>query len=94
MVVLDNAKIHTCQKFKGKLPEWEEHGLYIYHLPKYNPHLNLIETLWRKIKYEWLEVADYIDWGALTEALTAIFKRFGTAYSMDFKELEVSHNFN
>jgi transposase len=86
VVVVDNARIHTCKKFMEKLPQWEEQGLYIFHLPKYSPHLNLIETLWRKIKHEWLEVADYDSWESLTGALDRIFAGFGTAYTIDFNE--------
>lgn len=87
VVVFDNARIHTCEKVKAKLQEWEEQGLYLFHLPKYSPHLNLIETLWRKIKHEWLEVASYESWEALTDALDGIFNGFGTTYTIDFKEL-------
>jgi transposase len=27
----------------------------------YSPHLNLAETLWRKLKTEWLVVEDYLE---------------------------------
>jgi len=37
----------------------------IFYLPPYSRHLNLVETLWRKLKYEWLEAGDY----ATTEGL-------------------------
>gem|GEM_PF-6935554 len=30
-----------------------------FHLPTYSPHLNLAETVWRKLKYEWLSASDY-----------------------------------
>ena len=52
IIVLDNATIHHSDMFKQKIEEWEESGLFIFYLPRYSPHLNLIETLWRKIKYE------------------------------------------
>jgi hypothetical protein len=51
VIVLDNASIHRSEKFNAKLGEWTEKGLRIFHLPPYSPHLNLIETLWRKMKY-------------------------------------------
>jgi len=43
-----------------KLPEWEEKDFYIFNLPTYSPHLNIIEILWRRMKYEWLKPEDYI----------------------------------
>lgn len=51
-VVIDNARIHTSSKFKEKMLEWKAKGLYLYYLPAYSPELNLIEILWRFIKYQ------------------------------------------
>lgn len=92
VVVLDNARIHTGEKMKAKIPGWEEQGLYVFHLPKYSPHLNLIETFWRKVKHEWLHPGHYADGKTLTEALLEVFTGFGTAYTIDFKEQNVSNN--
>ena len=55
VVVLDNATILHSNEFEGPILEWAEQHLHIFYLPTYSPHLNLIETLWRKIKYEWLK---------------------------------------
>ncbi len=38
---------------------WEARGLFLFYLPPYSPHLNIAEVLWRKLKYEWLQPADY-----------------------------------
>jgi len=92
VVVVDNAKIHTGEKMLAKIPGWEEQGLYIFHLPKYSPHLNLIETFWRKVKHEWLHPRDYADGKTLSESLQEILAGFGTAYTIDFKEQKVSNN--
>ncbi len=59
VLVLDNAKIHRSKLMREKLTEWEEKGFYVFYLPPYSPHLNKIEILWRKIKYEWLKPEDY-----------------------------------
>jgi transposase len=59
VVVLDNARIHTSQIIKERIKVWQRRGLYIFYLPRYSPHLNIVETLWRKLKYEWLAPADY-----------------------------------
>lgn len=93
VVVVDNAKIHTGEKMAAKIPGWEEQGLYIFRLPKYSPHLNLIETYWRKVKHEWVHPRDYANESTLAEALQEIFAGFGTAYTIDFKEQKVPNNF-
>jgi transposase len=59
VVVLDNARIHTSQIIKERIKVWQARGLYIFYLPRYSPHLNIVETLWRKLKYEWLTPIDY-----------------------------------
>lgn len=59
VIVLDNARIHTSQIIKERRKVWQQRGLYIFYLPRYSPHLNIVETLWRKLKYEWLSPTDY-----------------------------------
>jgi transposase len=61
VVVLDNARIHHSQIIKERLKVWQQRGLYIFYLPRYSPHLNIVEILWRKLKYEWLAPSDYLD---------------------------------
>jgi len=73
VLVLDNARVHTSQKIQERRPFWQKCGLHVFYLPPYSrlrawpgrpeaftwPHLNLAETSWRKLKYEWLQPADY-----------------------------------
>ena len=59
VVVLDNAPVHTAKLIKGRREVWEQRGLYLFYLPRYSPHLNIVEILWRKLKYEWLSAKDY-----------------------------------
>ena len=59
MVVLDNARVHTSEQIKERRAVWQQRGLWIFYLPPYSPHLNLVEALWRKLKYEWLQASDY-----------------------------------
>jgi len=59
VIVLDNARIHTSQIIKERIKVWQARGLYLFYLPRYSPHLNIVETLWRKLKYEWLSPSDY-----------------------------------
>lgn len=88
VVVLDNARVHTSSKFKGQLPIWQKRNLFVFYLPAYCPHLNLAETLWRKLKYEWLRPEDYrtVDdlYYAVNLALAAVGKTLKIQFS-DFK---------
>lgn len=86
VLVLDNAKIHRSQKMQEKMIEWEEKGFYIFNLPPYSPHLNIIEILWRKMKYEWLKPTDYDSFEKLTEAIKEILSQLGTEYKINFTD--------
>lgn len=59
VIVLDNARIHHSQIIKERIKVWHRRGLYLFYLPRFSPHLNIVETLWRKLKYEWLSPGDY-----------------------------------
>jgi len=86
VLVLDNARIHRSRLVQGKLAEWEAKNLFVFFLPAYSPHLNLIETLWRKMKYEWLKAEDYASFEKLTEAVRKILKEIGNQYKIKFKD--------
>ena len=59
VVVIDNAPTHTSRKFQAKLEEWAYKGLLVRFLPTYSSELNLIEILWRFIKYQWLPLSNF-----------------------------------
>ena len=84
MVVIDNASIHTSEEFADKLPSWKKKGLIIKYLPPYSPELNLIEILWRRIKYTWLPFSAYACLNALSEALETILRHVGSEYQITF----------
>ena len=92
LLVMDNARIHTAKAFQACLPEWEEKGLLIFYMPAYSPHLNRIERLWQKVKYEWLKAPDYASTQTLHNALRHIFHQFGKQYNILFKEPNTSFN--
>ena len=84
VVVIDNASIHTSEAFADRLPYWKKKGLIIKYLPRYAPELNLIEILWRRIKYTWLPFSAYECLNALSEALETILSRVGSEYQITF----------
>lgn len=84
VVVLDNAPIHRSKAFRKKIKEWSEKKLKIFWLPTYSPQLNLIEILWRFMKYEWIESKAYTSWNNLVEYVENTLKDFGTKYTINF----------
>ena len=84
IVVLDNAPFHHAAVMKTKMAEWQAKDLYLWFLPTYSPHLNRIETLWRKMKYEWLKPHHFASWQSLNEALDEILANIGTKYQIQF----------
>ncbi len=77
VLVLDNARIHTGKKMSERIEAWRQRGLFVFYLPTYSPHLNIAETLWRKLKYEWLSAADYESQGHLQYAVRQALSAFG-----------------
>ena len=89
VLVLDNASVHV-KAFKDHFSVWEERGLYIFFLPPYSPHLNIVEILWKKLKYEWLQVKDYADKNTLHEAVRYILSEVGKSLSIAFQPFKKS----
>jgi len=58
-VVLDNANVHRNAKIRQMRPVWENRGLFLFYIPPYSPHLNIVETLWRVMKGKWFRPQDY-----------------------------------
>lgn len=86
VVVLDNAPIHHSKKLEANIRHWKQEDLYIFFLPAYSPHLNPIEILWRKIKYEWLPYEVMESQQALNEKLEEILRNLGEGYAINFKQ--------
>ena len=61
VLILDNASVHKSRSIRERIPFWEKRGLLITYLPAYSPHLNIAETVWRKLKKEWLDPQDYVE---------------------------------
>jgi len=84
IVMIDNAPTHTSRKFRAKITEWENLGLQIKFLPTYSPELNLIETLWKFIKYKWISFKAYTSKESLFNELNFILHNIGTKYRINF----------
>lgn len=84
-VVIDNAPIHTSAAFQAMIPAWEKQNMFLWFLPAYCPELNLIEILWKKIKYYWLPIDAYQSFEKLDEQLCEVLANIGTTYGICFQ---------
>jgi len=89
VVVLDNARVHTSKQVQERRPFWQQRGLLIFYLPPYSPHLNIAETLWRKLKYEWLEPSDYTTTDGLFYRVRQILAEVGTSLKIRFSDFSL-----
>ena len=83
-VVMDNASIHKTQAFRDKMDDWLLRGVQPRFIPPYCPELNLIEILWRKIKYEWLTMDAYLSYAHLKAKVVDTLNRFGNELRITF----------
>ena len=92
VVVLDNARIHTGNQMVERIDYWQTRGLFIFYLPTYSPHLNIAETVWRKLKYEWLTPTDYEDGQRLRYSVKQALNEFGKSLRINFSDFNHSLN--
>ena len=88
-VVVDCASVHTAKVIKERLDIWQQRGLYIFYLPPYSPHLNIAETLWRKLKMEWLVPEDYLEKDDLFYATNRCLANVGKNLTIQFSDFNL-----
>ena len=66
------------------MKEWEEQDVLIFFLPPYSPVLNLIEILWKRIKYQWIPFDSYLSFHNLKERLLFVLDNVGKQYDIIF----------
>ena len=84
LIVLDNASMHRSAAFAAKIKVWKKEEMHLLFLPPYCPELNLIEILWRKLKYEWLPLSAYESFQQLSADLISTLKAIGSKYLLSF----------
>ncbi len=83
LIILDNARIHH------NIPEeilnggFIDHRAFLIHLPPYSPELNLIEIVWKKLKYHWRR---FVTWSkeSFDQELTALLGGYGSKFQISF----------
>ncbi|BDI20260.1 hypothetical protein ANSO36C_60620 [Nostoc cf. commune SO-36] len=84
VVVMDKASVHRSKKIQDKISKWKQKNLEIFLLPSYSPQLNLIEILWRFMKYEWIEIDAYSSLQNLVNYVEKVIREFGKEYTINF----------
>ncbi len=70
--------------FWDKKEAWLLKGVVPWHIPAYSPELNLIEILWRKIKYEWLPMSAYQSLAQLKQSVIEVLANVGEKFLITF----------
>lgn len=83
-IVIDNAPQHTSKLFKEQLAKWVKIGLHVKYLPPYSPELNVIEILWRFMKYSWISFSAYSCFNSLKTEIERVLCQIGTKYKIIF----------
>lgn len=85
VVVLDNASMHRSKAFRRKIVEWMSHRVHLVYLSAYSPELNLIEILWRQMKYAWLPLSAYLSFDRLCHEVHRLLGSYGTDNAISFE---------
>jgi transposase len=89
-IVLDCSRVHTSKIIRERLEFWQHRGLFIFFLPPYSPELNLAETLWRKLKKEWLKPEDYLEKDKLFYAANRCLANVGKELNINFSPFNLN----
>jgi len=92
VVVLDNAPAHAAKQVQERRTFWQERGLFLFFLPPYCPHLNIVEVLWRRLKYQWLRPQDYLETDALFYQVRQALAAVGSLLKIQFAPFQHSLN--
>jgi transposase len=90
VIVLDNAGVHKAKIIRERIPFWQNRGLFIAFLPPYSPHLNIAETVWRKLKKEWLNPEDYLNKDTLCYAANRCLATLGHEFKINFSHFNIN----
>jgi transposase len=81
--VLDNASIHHAIDEATRERWLLEHNALLFYLPAYSPELNMIEIVWRHLKYRWRR---FVTWTRETidAELAELLRGYGPDFQIDF----------
>ncbi|WP_288615586.1 transposase [uncultured Bacteroides sp.] len=65
-------------------PIWKKRRLFIFYIPPYSPHLNIVETFWRIMKGKWFRPQDYTSPDTLFYATNRMLAEVGKTLKIKF----------
>lgn len=89
VVILDNATPHKANIIEQARDGWAERGLTLFYLPRYSPHLNIAEHLWKHLKYFWLQAEMYASKHLLFYNVHLALAAFGSLLTIEFSAFTV-----
>jgi transposase len=69
VVVVDNYSVHHAKVVTADVPALHRAGVECFFLPPYSPELDLIEPVWRQVKYDYLPERSHARGDALQVAV-------------------------
>ncbi|WP_216353886.1 IS630 family transposase, partial [Burkholderia cenocepacia] len=83
VVVLDNASIHHGFDEATRQRWLIDHHALLFYLPAYSPELNMIEIVWRQLKYRWRR---FVTWTKETidAELAELLRGYGSIFQTNF----------
>nr|WP_255762547.1 transposase [Halomonas alkalisoli] len=60
------------------------HAFSLVYLSPYSPEQNLIEILWRQVKYYWLRWGAYLSFDRLCKEVQLLLRDYGTERTINF----------
>ncbi len=76
-VFMDNAPFHRSREVEGRKEAWRERRLAVGYLPRYSPHLNPMESVWRRVKGFLMPRRHYGSLEELKDAVVQALKALG-----------------
>lgn len=92
VVVLDNASAHKARKLAQCIDRWQQRGLFLFYLPPYCPHLNIIERYWKELKEGCIRPQDYQSADTLFYAVDRALAATGQQIKVNFAKHQYSYN--
>lgn len=92
VVVLDNASAHKAQKLAQCIDRWQQQGLFLFYLPPYCPHLNIIERFWKELKEGCIRPEDYQSTDTLFYAVDRALAATGNQVKIRFAAYQYDYN--
>jgi DDE superfamily endonuclease len=71
VVVVDNYSVHHAKVVQAEVPALAAAGVEFFYLPPYSPELDLIEPVWRQVKYQELPERSHATAAGLQTAVDA-----------------------